>query len=173
MILICYINIFGTSSSSLMVISFSFLSSSSLSLTLLFSSLLSLSKSSSMIPCLPPKLGKYIILIYIFLNFSDFSNKGTNNDVKMMVKNMTEKTILLTLSEPVSCDCEIIVARTAAARPLGIIIDKKALSLLLMPLMPDGNEILTTYILRIIIKNEMPSPINNDIKLSNFIEIPT
>ena len=91
----------------------------------------------------------------------------------MMVKNMTEKTILLTLSEPASCDCEIIVARTAAASPLGIIIDKKALSLLLMPLMPDGNEILTTYILRIIIKNEMPSPINNDIKLSNFIEIPT
>ena len=172
MMFISYMNIFGTSSSSLMVISFSFLSSSLMSLSPLSLSLSS-SKSSSMIPCLSPKLGKYIILIYVFLNFSDFSNKGTNNDVKMMVKNMTENTMLLTLSEPASCDCEIIVARTAAASPLGIIIDKKALSLLLIPLMSDGNEILTTYILRIIIRNEMPSPINNDIKLSNFIEIPT
>ena len=91
----------------------------------------------------------------------------------MIVKNITEKTILLTLSEPVSCDCEIIVARTAAANPLGIIIDKKALSFLLIPLMSDGNDTLTTHILNIINRNEIPRPINNDMKLSNFIEIPT
>ncbi len=114
-----------------------------------------------------------MIFVYAFLNFADFSSKGTNIDVNIIVKNMTEKTMLLTLSEPANCDCEIIVARTAAANPLGIIMDKKALSLLLMPLMSDGNEILTTYILNIIIKNEMPNPINNDIRLSNFIEIPT
>ena len=91
----------------------------------------------------------------------------------MIVKNITEKTILLTLSEPASCDCDIIVARTAAARPLGIIIDKKALSFALMPLMSDGSDILTTYILNIININEMLRPINNDMKLSNFIDMPT
>ena len=91
----------------------------------------------------------------------------------MIVKNITEKTILLTLSEPTNPDCEIMVARTAAASPLGIIIDKNALSFLLIPLMSDGNDTLTTHILNIIIKKEMPSPINNDMKLSNFIEIPT
>ncbi len=81
--------------------------------------------------------------------------------------------MLLTLSEPASCDWEIIVASTAAANPLGIIMDKNALSFLLMPLMSDGNDTLTTHILSIIIKKEMPSPINNDMKLSNFIEMPT
>ena len=81
-------------------------------------------------------LGKLIIFVYLFLNFSDFSSKGTKTDVKMIVKNITEKTILLTLSDPANCDCDIIVARTAAAKPLGIIIDRNALSFLLMPLMP-------------------------------------
>ena len=119
------------------------------------------------------KLGKLMKPMYIFLNLSDFSSNGTNNDVNMMVKNITEKTMLLTLSEPASCDCDIIVASTAAANPLGIIIDKNALSFLLMPLMCAGKETLTTQILSIIIKNEMPSPINNDMKLSNLIEMPT
>ena len=109
----------------------------------------------------------------MFLNFSDFSSSGTSIDVNIMVKNITEKTMLLTLSDPANPDCEIIVARTAAASPLGIIIDKNALSLLLIPLVLCGNAILTTGILNIINKNEMPSPINNETKLSNFIEMPT
>lgn len=91
----------------------------------------------------------------------------------MMVKKMTEKTMLLTLSEPAKPDCEIMVARTAAASPLGIIIDRNALSLLFILLMSDGNEILTIGILNIISITEIPRPINNEIKLSNFIEMPT
>lgn len=81
--------------------------------------------------------------------------------------------MLLTLSEPGKPDCEIMVARTAAASPLGIIIERNALSLLLMPLVLCGSATLTTGILKIINKNEIPSPINSDIKLSNFIEMPT
>ncbi len=86
---------------------------------------------------------------------------------------MTEKTILPTLSEPASPDWEIMVARTAAASPRGIIMDKNALSLLLTLFIFEGNEILTIGILNIINMTEMPSPINNDMRLSNFIEIPT
>ena len=91
----------------------------------------------------------------------------------MIVKKITEKTMLLTLSEPVKPDCDIMVARTAAASPRGIIMDKNALSLLLTLLLSDGNEILTIGILNIINMTEMPRPINNDMKLSNFIEMPT
>ena len=86
---------------------------------------------------------------------------------------MTEKTMLPTLSEPARPDCEIMVASTAAASPRGIIIDKNALSLLLTLLMSDGSEILTIGILNIISITEIPRPINNETKLSNFIEIPT
>ncbi len=91
----------------------------------------------------------------------------------MMEKKMTENTMLPTLSDPASPDCEIIVASTAAASPLGIIIDRKALSLLLTLLISDGNDILTIGILKIINITEIPSPINNDVRLSNFIEMPT
>ena len=63
---------------------------------------------------------------------------------------MTENTMLPTLSDPASPDCEIIVASTAAASPLGIIIDRKALSLLLTLLISEGNDILTIGILKII-----------------------
>ncbi len=86
---------------------------------------------------------------------------------------MTENTMFPTPSEPANPDCEIMVARTAAASPRGIIMDKNALSLLFILLLPDGNDILTIGILSIINMMEMPRPINNDIKLSNFIEIPT
>lgn len=81
--------------------------------------------------------------------------------------------MLPTFPEPSSPDCDIIVARTAAARPLGIIIDKNALSLWSIPCVLAGSDILTTIILEIISINEMPRPINNDEKLSNFIDIPT
>ena len=86
---------------------------------------------------------------------------------------MTENTMLLTPSEPVRPDCEIMVASTAAASPRGIIIDRNALSLLLTLLMSAGNEILTIGILKIIKITEIPSPINNEIKLSNLMEMPT
>ena len=91
----------------------------------------------------------------------------------MMEKKMTEKTMLLTPSEPLSPDCEIMVASTAAASPLGIIIDKNALSLLLTLLMSEGNDNLTIGILNIINMTEMPRPISKEIRLSNFIEMPT
>ena len=81
--------------------------------------------------------------------------------------------MLPTPSEPASPDCEIMVASTAAASPRGIIIDRNALSLLLTLLIFDGKEILTIGILKIIKITEIPNPINNDVKLSNFIEIPT
>ena len=117
--------------------------------------------------------GNDMILMYAFLKCFDFSNKGTNADVNIMVKKMTEKTMLLTLSDPFRCDCEIMVARTAAASPLGIIIDKNALSFSSMPFTFDGRETFTTRILNIIIRNEIPNPINNDVRLSNFMEMPT
>ena len=81
--------------------------------------------------------------------------------------------MLPTLSDPVNPDCAIIVASTAAASPLGIIIDKNALSLLLTLLISDGREILTIGILISINITDIPNPINNEIKLSNFIEMPT
>lgn len=94
-------------------------------------------------------------------------------DVNIIVKNITEKTILATYSEPGSPDCVIIVASTAAASPLGIIMDKNALSLLLTFLMLDGNETRTIGILIMISKSDMQKPISNEAKLSNFIDIPT
>ena len=81
--------------------------------------------------------------------------------------------MLPTPSEPANPDCEIMVASTAAASPRGIIMDKNALSLLLTLLISDGKEILTIGILKIIKITEIPSPINNDIKLSNLMEMPT
>ena len=91
----------------------------------------------------------------------------------MMVKKMTENTMLPTLSDPANPDCAIIVASTAAASPRGIIIDKNALSLLLTLLISEGSEILTIGILKNIKITDIPNPINNEIKLSNLMEMPT
>ena len=68
--------------------------------------------------------------------FRKYGKVIKNIDFSSLVEAMKETPVPADVVYEPKIDCDIIVARTAAAKPLGIIIDRNALSFLLMPLMP-------------------------------------